>query len=81
MNPRIFVTLKREVLKNIIREAVWKAIAAKVGAVNHTNRDAVYSPSSWWVDRDRTQRHTMSTSGSMSFAAGVLTINLDYSVQ
>lgn len=75
-----YVTLNRQALKNIVRQAVWDAISSKIGAVSHTNHDAINAPSSWWYDREYTQRHTMTTSGSMSFSQGTITINLNYEV-
>lgn len=77
-----YVTLKRDALKTIVKDALWKAFAAKVGnaTINHTNHDAYYTPAQWWFDNDKTIRHTMSTSGSLSFSDGKFTINLEYNV-
>lgn len=75
-----FITLNRDALKRMIRQAVWNAIASKVGAVNHTNHDAYFAPSEWWYDKDFSVRHHMTTSGNMHFGGGTLTVYLSYNV-
>lgn len=78
-NPRQqHVTLDREALKALVRQRINARLAALNGGLSHTNHDGYYSPARWWVDRARTIRHSMSTSGSVSYSYPTITITLTY---
>ena len=83
MADSTFITLNRDALKHVVRQALLRAVASSLNSnVSHSNRDAIYSPSRWWVDSEYTVRHSLSTSGSASFSpsSATLTINLGYRV-
>lgn len=80
-NPRQqHVTLDREALKALVRQRVNDRLAALNGGISHTNHDGYYSPARWWVDRARTIRRTMTTTGTVSYSYPTITINLSYNV-
>lgn len=76
------VSVNRAALKERLRVLIHSHIAAAAMGVTHTNRDGTYSPSRWFAGDfgDFSNRHAMVTDGSMSFAAGKLTVELTYTV-
>ena len=74
-----FVTLNRDSLKAAIKDRLRQRIAdVAAGDVPHGNRDAQYSPSEWWADVAGTDRRILSTSASLSIAADVITIRINF---
>lgn len=65
-----------------VREAVEARLAqlASGSSPTHENSDANFSPAEWWADEERTERHTMETSASISASGLTVKITLNYSV-
>lgn len=65
-----------------VRQLTMQKLAEQLAAatVTHTNRDGVYSPSQWWFDAERTERHGMRTSGSVSLSGSVILLKLSYEI-
>lgn len=78
------VTINRDNLKNALRPIFQAAIKRRVeaGTWSHDNRDAIYSPSEWWVDEQTngTIRHQLQTGISASASGSNITINLTFEI-
>lgn len=68
-------------------DAVRQAVAARLASLaaasqpTHDNSDSHFSPAEWWADEERTERHSMQTSASVSASGLTVSVNLEYSVQ
>lgn len=70
-------TMLERVKRLTLRRLSDRLTAATVA---HTNRDAYYSPSEWWYDSGRTQRHTLTTTAAWSMNGTTVTLTLNFTI-
>lgn len=79
----VYVSMNEEAIRARIKAVMNAILSARFsGSLMHENTDGYYTPAEWDIDLARTIRHSMTTSGSMSYNAGTMTISisLDYTV-
>lgn len=76
------VSFNEDPYTEAVRQAVEARLAqlANGGQATHENSDGNFSPAEWWADEERTERHTMQTSASISASGLTVKITLNYSV-
>lgn len=79
--PTARVSLKESPVRAIIAARITSALDRMAGPVPHDNHDAVWRPSRWDVDAERTIRHTMATTAAISRNGSGITLTLTYKVQ
>lgn len=80
---KVVVSLDRVKVKAYIKARLDAALyAAAALPVPHANRDRLFSPAEWWVDKEQTERHTLETSAGLTYddISSVLTLTLYYGV-
>lgn len=77
------VSINSDQIKTVLKKHIDAAIARRVASstFTHHNTDGVYTPAQWFFGANLTEpRHSMTTSGSMSWDNGTLTVSLNYTV-
>lgn len=70
-------------IRTHVRTALIERLAALVGseaAPTHTNSDDRFTPAQWWVDEEKTIRHSMATTASIRASGLTLTVALNYNI-
>ncbi|MDO5451179.1 MAG: hypothetical protein Q4F30_09860 [Akkermansia sp.] len=78
--PTARVSLKESPVRAIIAARITSALDRMAGPVPHDNHDAVWRPSRWDVDAERTIRHTMATTAEITRTRSGLALRLTYTV-
>lgn len=76
------VSFNEDPFNAAVRQAVEARLAqlANGGQPTHENSDGNFSPAEWWADEERTERHTMQTTASLSVSGLTVKVTLNYSV-